>query len=145
LHEHTPTTSLRHHSFCKVVPLLMLLAVLKVSPILIPTHVSVFKLHVTFIPLNTKLNPICHLLGLLGAHHFLHVSRIRVKACPCMAVFMTKYYCIQRSWYLEIQGPAEIPHDLVIAVSGTLGVGNLSLSALLARLKAFQLPWSAGL
>ena len=31
------------------------------------------------------------------------------------------------------------------AVSGTVGVGNLSLSALLARLKAFQLPRSAGL
>jgi len=31
------------------------------------------------------------------------------------------------------------------AVSGTVGVGNLSLSALLARLKAFQLSWSAGL
>jgi hypothetical protein len=30
-------------------------------------------------------------------------------------------------------------------VSGTIGVGNLSFSALLARLKAFQLPWSAGL
>jgi hypothetical protein len=30
-------------------------------------------------PLNTKLNPICHLLTLLGAHHILHVSRIRVK------------------------------------------------------------------
>jgi len=29
--------------------------------------------------LNTKLNPICHLLALLGAHHILHVSRIRVK------------------------------------------------------------------
>jgi hypothetical protein len=28
--------------------------------------------------LNTKLNPICHLLALLGAHHILHVSRIRV-------------------------------------------------------------------
>jgi hypothetical protein len=27
-------------------------------------------------------------------------------------------------------------------VSGTVGMGNLSLSALLARLKAFQLPWS---
>jgi hypothetical protein len=27
------------------------------------------------------LNPICHLLALLGAHHFLHVSRIRVKVC----------------------------------------------------------------
>jgi len=31
-----------------------------------------------FNPLNTKLNPICHLLALLGAHHILHVSRIRV-------------------------------------------------------------------
>ena len=30
-------------------------------------------------PLNPKLNPICYLLALLGAHHFLHVSRIRVK------------------------------------------------------------------
>ena len=30
-------------------------------------------------PLNPQLNPICYLLALLGAHHFLHVSRIRVK------------------------------------------------------------------
>jgi hypothetical protein len=29
-------------------------------------------------PLNAKLNPICHLLELLGAHHIPHVSRIRV-------------------------------------------------------------------
>jgi hypothetical protein len=29
-------------------------------------------------PLNTELNPIRHLLALLGAHHILHVSRIRV-------------------------------------------------------------------
>jgi len=29
-------------------------------------------------PLNTELNPICHLLALLEAHHILHVSRIRV-------------------------------------------------------------------
>ena len=32
-----------------------------------------------FNPLNAELNPICYLLALLGAHHFLHVSRIRVK------------------------------------------------------------------
>ena len=44
-----------------------------------------------------------------------------------------------------VQGPAEIPDNLVTAVSGTVGVGNLSLIALLARLKPFQLPWSAGL
>jgi hypothetical protein len=29
-------------------------------------------------PLNAELNPICHLLALLGAHHILHVGRIRV-------------------------------------------------------------------
>jgi len=37
-----------------------------------------------FNPLNTELNPICHLLALLGAHHILHVSRIRVKHCTVM-------------------------------------------------------------
>ena len=30
-------------------------------------------------PLNPELNLICYLLALLGAHHFLHVSRTRVK------------------------------------------------------------------
>jgi len=35
---------------------------------------------VLFNPLNAELNPICYLLALLGAHHFLHVSRIRVKS-----------------------------------------------------------------
>ena len=30
-------------------------------------------------PLNSKLNPICHLLALLRAHHKLHISRLRVK------------------------------------------------------------------
>jgi hypothetical protein len=31
-----------------------------------------------FNPLNAELNPICHLQALLGAHHILHFSRIRV-------------------------------------------------------------------
>ena len=30
-------------------------------------------------PLKPELSPICYLLALLGAHHFLHVSRTRVK------------------------------------------------------------------
>ena len=34
-----------------------------------------------FNPLNPELNPICYLLASL-AHHFLHVSRIRVKSLP---------------------------------------------------------------
>jgi hypothetical protein len=41
-------------------------------------------------PLNAELNPICYLLALLGAHHFLHVSRIRVNceycSCCCSAM-----------------------------------------------------------
>jgi len=30
-------------------------------------------------PLNAKLNPICHFLASLGAHHIFHVSGVRVK------------------------------------------------------------------
>jgi len=30
-------------------------------------------------PLSPELNPICYLLALLGAHYYLHVSRIRVR------------------------------------------------------------------
>ena len=36
-----------------------------------------FKIYIN--PLKAELNPICHLLALLGAHHILHVSRVRVK------------------------------------------------------------------
>jgi len=36
--------------------------------------------HSSFNPLKPELNPICYLLALLGDHHFLHVSRIRVKS-----------------------------------------------------------------
>jgi hypothetical protein len=31
-------------------------------------------------PLKADLKPICHLLALLGVHHILHVSRIRINA-----------------------------------------------------------------
>ena len=36
-------------------------------------------MNMVFNPLYPELNPICYLLALLGAHHFLHLSRIRVK------------------------------------------------------------------
>jgi len=36
--------------------------------------------YATINPLNTELNPICHLLALLGVRHILHISRIRVNA-----------------------------------------------------------------
>jgi len=40
-----------------------------------------------FNPLNAELNPICHLLALLGAHHILHVSRVRVNIGPLIFFF----------------------------------------------------------
>ena len=53
---------------------------LHVNCILSPTlylHVNCI-LPPTLNPLNPELNLICYLLALLGAHHFPHVSRIRV-------------------------------------------------------------------
>ena len=41
---------------------------------------SVVELNFVRNPLNPELNPICHLLVLLGAHHILHVNRIRVNS-----------------------------------------------------------------
>jgi len=44
-----------------------------------PTVPEFLNVSNMFNPLNAELNPICYLLALLGAHHILHVSRIRVK------------------------------------------------------------------
>jgi len=41
-------------------------------------------------PLNTELNPICHFLALLGAHHILHVSRIKVNCI--YYIYLFSYY-----------------------------------------------------
>ena len=35
-------------------------------------------LKILFDPLNAEIIPICYLLTLLGAHHILYVSRVRV-------------------------------------------------------------------
>jgi hypothetical protein len=45
-------------------------------------------------PLNAELNPIYHLLALLGVHHFLHVSRIRVKLLTLMILMIYIYIYI---------------------------------------------------
>ena len=50
--------------------------VLWVMPI---SRICEIKDGVQFNTLNAELNPICHLLALIGVH-FLHVSRIRVKS-----------------------------------------------------------------
>jgi hypothetical protein len=47
---------------------------------------------VCFNLLNAELNPICHLLALLVAHHILHISRIRV----CTVVVL--YWFVKCGW-----------------------------------------------
>jgi hypothetical protein len=44
-----------------------------------------------FNPLNAELNPICHLLALLGAHPIIHVSRIRVNVVESLLGLLVKY------------------------------------------------------
>jgi len=51
-------------------------------------------------PLNAELNPICYLLALLGAHHFLHVSRIRVKSLTLR--FLMSYIHIYGAPILDV-------------------------------------------
>jgi hypothetical protein len=48
------------------------------SKMYIGLHIKYLSFLSNFNPLNAELNPICHLLTLLGAHLILHVSRIRV-------------------------------------------------------------------
>jgi hypothetical protein len=56
-----------------------------------------------FNSLNAELNPIRHLLALAGAHHFVHVGRIRVKQILGDIKENRKYWnfkeeSIDRSW-----------------------------------------------
>jgi len=46
-----------------------------------------------FNPLNADVNPICHLLTLLGAHHILHVNRLRVNGICFVNVFVKHVLC----------------------------------------------------
>ena len=65
------------------------------SPFLCLSRVSL-----TLNPLNAELNPICYLLALLGAHHFLHVSRIRDKSLTLRQLMSYIYIYI----YIYIYG-----------------------------------------
>ena len=54
----------------------------------------------TINPLNAELNPICYLLALL-AHHFLHVSSVRVKTLTLRLLMSYIYIYIYIYIYVE--------------------------------------------
>jgi len=61
-----------------------------------------------FNTLNAELNPICHLLALLGAHHILHVSRIRVNKAW---ISVTDFWSVLVSNFIHISSlRAELFH-----------------------------------
>ena len=72
-------------------------------------------------PLDAELIPICYLLALLGAHHILHVSRIRVKF-----YFISSMLNMFRTLIHPSSGACDFsivsPHWLCVLVSMCVGV-----------------------
>ena len=65
------------------------------------------KLRTIYInPLNAQLNPICHLLALLGTHHILHVSRIRVNVLIILSSLCFEHRSVnpQEDLYMQFYG-----------------------------------------
>jgi hypothetical protein len=54
-------------------------------------YLQTFQHYHVINPLNPELNPIYYLLALLGAHYFLHVSRIRVKSLTLSLLMLYIY------------------------------------------------------
>jgi hypothetical protein len=54
-------------------------------------------------PLNAELIPICHPLALLGAHHILHVSRVRFKLVY-MRISWNMLICLSKSFVCCSEG-----------------------------------------
>jgi hypothetical protein len=80
------------------------------------TAVPVFIQH-AINPLSAELNSICHLLALLGAHHILHVGRIRVKHCVRGA---KSQECLTLALHWSKPSAAQISH--VICGERTVGI-----------------------
>ena len=86
------------------------------------THTLVYSIN----PLNAELNPICHLLALLGAHHIFHVSGLRVKAlyltayCVCISItdmphiFRVNLYQTKRRYIPEDKIKPQVLFILII-------------------------------
>jgi len=77
--EHNIEALLRNHCYCNGKTISNY-----IIKVLLPTDAQencfTMSIKIYINPLNAELNPICYLLALLGAQHFLHVSRIRVKS-----------------------------------------------------------------
>ena len=62
-------------------------------------------------PLNAELNPICHLLALLGAHHVFHISWLRVNTGLQSALGSHKRFSTS---FFEPRKTANVQHKQVL-------------------------------
>ena len=82
--------------------------------------------------LNAELNPICHLLALLGAHPILHVSRIWVKTvCGTLTASETPYITHINPLNAELN---PICYLLALLVHHFLHVSRIRVKSLTLRL-----------
>jgi len=93
-------------------------------------------LSVAFNPLNAELNPICHLLSLLGAHHILHIGRIRVNGPKTSLVNLIRSLCIAvglqwHSWLRHYAANQKVAGSVPFGVIGILLWLNPSSSTIL--------------
>jgi hypothetical protein len=81
-------------------------------------------------PLNAELNPICYLLALLGAHHFLHVSRIRVNAVSRQILLTASLLLAHTSLWVCVQGTRSTVSNFEVAVKTVISkVGDATVEA----------------
>ena len=72
-------------------------------------------------PLNAELNPICHLLALLGAHHIFHVSGLRVNFISSVASNTFEIgvgVCVKGNFVDELGNLAELVEILSVRAVG---------------------------
>ena len=69
----------------------------------IKTRITLCILQQPFKPLNAELNPIRHLLALVGARHIVHVSRIRVKKRPTTTKWRTPLFSTYNLYPANLQ------------------------------------------
>jgi len=75
--------------------------------------------------LNDQLNPIFHLLALLGAHHIFHVSGLRVKLISIMKCMWAWIYISSNSsvrHQMELSGQLHTPDCYSFATRSGCGV-----------------------
>jgi len=77
------------------------------------SRISIFL----FNPLNAEFNPICHLLAFLGAHHILHISRIRVNRTTLQffVTYLTGALYVHPLWFYKHQHDNRVRSILFVA------------------------------